>query len=130
VSPGEAGLRLGALAFDGAVDGGAADAEELGDLEGAVFAVAHEEDAVGFLASVELGLLATQAAFGLGNFYALSGAQPDQVGLELSDHGEDVKQQAAERVGGVIDRRTQGEADLSAGEFVGDSSGVGQCPTP
>jgi hypothetical protein len=39
---GEAGSRFDALTFDGAVDGGAANAEEFGDLGGAVLAAVHQ----------------------------------------------------------------------------------------
>ena len=46
----EAGSCFDALAFDGAVDRRAADAEELGDLEGAVLAAVHQGDQVCFLA--------------------------------------------------------------------------------
>jgi len=42
MSPRETGSGFDALAFDGAVDGGAADAEEFGDLGGAVFAAVHQ----------------------------------------------------------------------------------------
>ena len=121
-------LWLDALPFDGAVDGGAADAEEFGDLGGAVLAAVHQGDEVSFLTAVELGLLATQPALGLGDLHALAGAEPDQVGLELGDHGKDIEQQSADRVGGVIDRPAQAQADLPGGELVGDRSGVGQGP--
>ena len=38
------------------------------------------------------------------------------------------EQQPPDRVSGVIDGRTQGEADLPAGQLVGNRSGVGQGP--
>ena len=60
--------------------------------------------------------------------HALPGTEPDQVGLELSHHGQDDEQQPADRVGGVVDRPAQAEADLTGREFVGDSPGVGQGP--
>ena len=78
----EAGAGFDALTFDGAVDGGAADAEEFGDLGGAVLTAVHQRDQVCFLAAVELGLLAAQPAFGLGDLHALAGAEPDQVGTQ------------------------------------------------
>jgi hypothetical protein len=81
----EASSGSDALAFDGAVDRGAADAEEFGHLGGAVLAAVHQRDEVRFLAAVELGLLATQPAFGLGDLHALAGAEPDQVGLDYVD---------------------------------------------
>jgi hypothetical protein len=80
---------------------------------------------VRFLPPIELGLFPPQAALCLSDLHALAGAQLDQVGLELGNHGEDVEQQPADRVGGVINRRTQGEADLAGGEFVGDRSASG-----
>jgi hypothetical protein len=123
----EAGSRFDALPFDGAVHGGAADTEELGDLAGAVLAV-HQRDEASFLTAVELGLLAAQPALGLGDPHALAGTEPDQVGLELSNHREDIEQQPADRIGGVIDRPAQAQADLAGGELVGDRSGVGQGP--
>jgi hypothetical protein len=43
----EAGSGFDALAFNGAVDGGAADAEEFGYLEGAVLAAVHQRHQVG-----------------------------------------------------------------------------------
>jgi hypothetical protein len=36
------------LAFDGAINGGSADAEEFGDLESAVLAAVHQGDEVSF----------------------------------------------------------------------------------
>lgn len=66
--PREVGLRGCTSAFDGAVDRGAADSEELGDLEGAVLAAVHQRDQVRFLFRVELGLLAAQPPFALATF--------------------------------------------------------------
>ena len=57
-----------------------------------------------------------------------SGAQPDQVGLELRDHGQHVEQQPADRVIGVVDRGTETETDLPGDEFGGDRPRVGQRP--
>lgn len=76
------GLRGDPLAFDGPVDGGAADAEELGYLEGAVLATVHQGDQVRFLLAVELGLLTAEPALGPGDLHALDCAQPDEVGLD------------------------------------------------
>src|SRR3954452_1351741 len=70
--PREPGLGFDALAFDGAVDRRAADAEELGDFEGAVLAAVHQRDQVRLLATVEPTL-------GLGDLHALTGTKPDQV---------------------------------------------------
>jgi hypothetical protein len=62
------------VAFDGAVHGRAPDAEQVGQLSGAVVTGVMQRDEVSFLAGVELGLLAAQAAFGLGHAHALFGA--------------------------------------------------------
>jgi len=66
--PPEAGSGFEALTFDGAVDRGAADAEEFGNLGGAVLAAVHQGDEVCFLAAVELGLLAAQPTLALATF--------------------------------------------------------------
>jgi len=49
--------------------------------------------------AAELGLLAPKVPLGLRDLHALLGAKPDQVGLELGDHGQHVEQQLADRVG-------------------------------
>src|SRR4051794_4608181 len=54
----EAGSGFDALTFDGAVDGGAADAEEFGNFQGAVLAAVYQGHQVCFLAAVQLRLLA------------------------------------------------------------------------
>src|SRR3954463_2004844 len=79
-------LWLRRVGFDGAVHRGAADTEELGDLEGAVLAAVHQGDEVCLLTAVELGLLAAKSALDLRDLHTLSGAESDQVGLELGDH--------------------------------------------
>lgn len=53
-------MGLDALAFDRAVDGRAADAEEFADLEGGALAAVHRRDQVRFLATVQFGMLARQ----------------------------------------------------------------------
>jgi hypothetical protein len=82
----------------------------------------------GLLFPVEIGLLAAQPALGLGGLHALDRAKPNQVGLELRDHREDVEQQPPDRVGRVIDRAAERKADLARGELVGDRPGIGQSP--
>src|SRR4051812_42421120 len=69
-APGMPALAATRLAFDCSVDRGPADAEEFGDLEGAVLAAVHQRDQVGLLLSVELGLLAAQPALGFGDLHA------------------------------------------------------------
>ena len=82
----EAGPGSDAFAFDSAVDGGSADAEQVGHLGGAVLAAVHQRYEARFLATVELGLLAPQPALGLGHLHPFTSAKPDQVGLELGHH--------------------------------------------
>ncbi len=50
---------------------------------------------------------------------------PNEISLELSDHGECVEQQPANWVGGVVYGPADAELDLAGGELVGDGSGVG-----
>ena len=75
-----------------------------------------------FLPGVELGLLAAEPTLGLRYLHPFSGAQPDQVGLELRDHGQHVEQQPADRVVRVVDRGAETETDLPGGEFVGKNT--------
>jgi hypothetical protein len=58
--PCEAGCGFDALAFDGTVDRGTADAEELGDLEVLRSPLCTGDTKWALLAAVELGLLAAQ----------------------------------------------------------------------
>jgi hypothetical protein len=58
---------------DRAVDGGAGDAEQLGELGGGVFSCAMESDEVRFVPGAEFGLLAAESAF------ALARAMPSRV---------------------------------------------------
>ena len=114
------------VALLSAVDGGASDTEQVGQFGGAVLTGLQQADQMCFLPGVELGLLAAEPTLGLRYLHPFSGAQPDQVGLELRDHGQHVEQQPADRVVRVIDRGAQAEADLAGGEFVGDRPRVGQ----
>jgi hypothetical protein len=75
---------------------------------------------------VEFWLLAAESTLGLGELHALAWTQPDQVGLELSSHRQDVEQQPPDCVGGVVDRPFQTQTDLPGRELVGNRSGVGQ----
>jgi hypothetical protein len=82
-------------------------------------------DEVGFLARVELGLLAAQAALGLGDAHAFACSQSDEVGFELRDHGQDVEQQPPHGVGRVVDRAAEAELDVARGETLQDFARVG-----
>ena len=81
------------VALLGAVDGGASDTEQVGQFGGAVLTGLEQADQMCFLPGVELGLLAAQPTLGLRYLHPFWGAQPNQVGLELRDHGQHVKQQ-------------------------------------
>ncbi|SNR67925.1 hypothetical protein SAMN06272737_118120 [Blastococcus mobilis] len=118
--------RLGPGLVAGAVDGGAGDAEQVGQLGGAVLTCPVQGPQVGFLSWVELGLFAAQLPLGLGEPHALARAQADQVGLELGDHGQHVEQQPADRVVRVVHRAAEAQPDLAQGELLGDRPGVGQ----
>jgi hypothetical protein len=69
----------------GAVDGGASDTEQVGQFGGAVLTGLEQADQMCFLPGVELGLLAAEPTLGLRYLHPFSGAQPNQVGLELRD---------------------------------------------
>jgi hypothetical protein len=114
------------VALDGSVDGGPSDAEQVSEFGGAVLAGIVESDEVGFLAGVELGLFAAQAALGLGDLHPLACAQANQVGLKLGDHGKDVEQQPPDRISRVMDGSAKTELDLSTGEVFEDETGVRQ----
>jgi hypothetical protein len=77
---------------------------------------------------LSLGCLPRSRPLPLATFMPSRVRRPDQVGLELGHHGKDVEQQSADRIGWVIDRPAQAQADLSSGELSGDRSGVGQGP--
>ena len=74
------------VALLGAVDGGASDTEQVGQFGGAVLTGLEQADQMCFLPGIELGLLAAEPTLGLRYLHPFSGAQPDQVGLELRDH--------------------------------------------
>ena len=62
-----------------------------------------ERNEVFFLGRGELGLLAAELALGLGDLHAFAGAGADEVGFEFGDHGQDVEEEFADGVGGVVD---------------------------
>ena len=110
------------------VDGGAGDAEQVGELSGAVLATIKQSHQVRFLPVIKFGLLTPQMPFGLGDLHPLSCAQPNQVGLELGDHCEHIEEQPDDRVGRVVHRSAQVETNLTRGELIGDGSRVRQRP--
>ena len=83
---------------------------------------------MGFLAVVELGLLASEVSFGFGDLHALSGPQPDEIGFKLSHHGKGVEEQPPDRIVGIIDGAAQVEAHLSDRQLVGNCPRIGEGP--
>src|SRR5664280_596205 len=124
----DARAGTGSLSLHRPVDSRAGDAEQVGELSGAVLASMKQSHHVCFLPMVQLWLLTTQTPFGFGDLHALSGAKTNQVRLELGDHREHVEQQPADRIGRVVHRSTQVETNLPDCELVGDGSGVWQRP--
>ncbi len=76
----------------------------------------------------EFWLFSPESAVGLGNLHSFAGAHADEVGFELSDHRQDVEQQFAHWVGGVVDGTTDAESDFASGEAVGYLVGVSDGP--
>jgi len=74
----------------------------------------------------ELGLLPVQSTLGLGNFHAVAGAPPNQIGLEVGDHGQHVEQQPPHRIGQVVHRAAEAELYLPAGEVLDDFQASGR----
>jgi hypothetical protein len=114
------------LSLDNPIYRAAGDPEELGDFGAGVFAAVVEGDEVFFLGGGELGLPAAQAALGLGDLHAFAGSCADEVGFEFGDHGQDVEQESADGVGGVVDVSAEAELDVALGEVLDDVAGVGQ----
>ena len=81
---------------------------------------------MGFLAFREFGLFAAEPAFGLGDLHAFAGAGADEVGFEFGDHGQDVEEQPADRVGRVMDGSTDAQLHFLLCQFFDDVAGVGQ----
>jgi hypothetical protein len=69
---------------------------------------------------VEFGLLASEVPLGFGDLHSFSSPQPDEIGFELGNHGENVEEQPSDRIGGIVDGPTQIETHLSNREFVSD----------
>ena len=94
-------LRSGGclVALLGAVDGGASDTEQVGQFGAAVLTGLEQADQMCFLpGGLRLGCLPRSRPLAFATFHPFSGAEPDQVGLELRDHGQHVEQQPADRV--------------------------------
>ena len=80
-----------------------------------MLAAAVQLEEVLLLARRELGLLAAQAALGLGDLHALARARAYEIGFELGDHGQNVEQQPPDGVGGVVHGAAQVQAGLGGG---------------
>jgi hypothetical protein len=81
-----------------------------------------------FLGLGEFGLLSAELSLGLGDLHAFAGAGAgaDEVGLEFGDHGQDVEEEFADGVGGVVDGSAEAELDVPLGEVLDDVACVGQ----
>jgi hypothetical protein len=81
---------------------------------------------VGFLAFGEFGLFAAEPAFGFGDLHAFAGSGADEVGFEFGDHGQDVEEEPADGVGGVVYGSADAEFHVPFGEVFDDVPGVRQ----
>jgi len=93
-----------------------------------VGAGAVQLDEVLLLRRGELGLAAAELAGGLGDRHALPGAGADEVGFEFGDHAEDVEQESADGVGGVVDRSPEVQSNAFLRELVRNVGRVAQGP--
>ena len=84
------------LSLNGAVDGGAGDAEQFGELGRRVRARAMDFHQVTLLGHRQLGLFAPEMAFRFGYLHPFACSGSDEVGFELCHHREDVEQQSPE----------------------------------
>lgn len=92
-----------------AVDRGTAHGAQFGNLRHGVLAIGMQLDQVCFLPRREFRLLPAQPALGLGYPHPFPGACADEVTFKLSDHGQDIKQQLADRGGGIMNRTADAE---------------------
>ena len=99
------GCHLGLLgSLDRSTDRRPGHAEQLGNVAGRVGAGAVKLHEVLLLRGGEFRLAATEPAGGLGDRHALPGAGPNEVSFELGHHAEDIEQEPADGIGGVVDR--------------------------
>ena len=64
---------------------------------------------MGFLTPAEFGLFTPESTFGLGNLHAFAGSGADEIGFEFGDHGQDVEEEPAHGVGGIVDGSADAE---------------------
>jgi hypothetical protein len=68
----------------------------------------------------EFRLFAAESSFRFRDLHTFASSGADQVGLELSDHGEHVEQQSAHWVVGIVDGSSDAELHVFGGELVND----------
>lgn len=110
--------------LDGPVDGGAPDAEQLGQFAHGVLLGGIQLAEVSLLAGCELRGLPAQPPLGLGDLHPFAGAGADEVGFEFGDHRQHVEQQLAHRVGRVVHRPRDTELHVPGREVISDLMGV------
>lgn len=79
---------------------------------------------MGFLALGEFGLFGAEPTFGFGDLHPFAGAGADEVGFEFGDHGQDIEEEPADGVVGVVDGAADAELHFFLGEFFDDVAGV------
>ncbi len=84
---------------------------------------------MGFLAFCEFGLFAPQSAFGFGDLHAFPGTGTDEIGFEFGDHGQDIEEQPADRVGGIVYGSTNAQLHFPSGEIFNDVRGIPEGPS-
>ena len=65
-------------------------------------------------------MLSAQSPFGLGHLHALPGSGPNQIRLELGNHGQYVEKKSSDRVVRIMDGSADAEFHILGGEFVDD----------
>ena len=108
------------LPVDAAVNGGASYAKQLREFRDRVCACLVHLEEVPLLGATELWLPAAEVAFGLGDLHPFARASSNEVGLELGHHREDVEQQPADRIVGVVNGTADVELDVLRGQLVDD----------
>src|SRR3954469_23042853 len=112
---GSFGAMWRGLPAEGAVHRRAGHREQLGQIADRVIASVVHAAQLLLLPVGQLGLLALELAPGAGNRHALARAEADQVGLELSESGQDVEEHLPHRISRVIDARPERDERVSDG---------------
>ena len=111
------------------MNGRPADSEDVTQLGDAVLTRVVELDEVSSLRRLELGLLASEVSLGPGDLQTFAGSHADEIGLELGHHRQNIEQQATDRVGGVMDRSADADADAAFGQLIENLAGIGDGPS-